>query len=90
MSVPTTYSGAEWAPSVLWHPLARSPDPRRGSGTGAHPAGIVYSVPLTLELPRSETAGTALNALAHCAEALYGPSRSELGRRCPGRRRCLP
>jgi alcohol dehydrogenase class IV len=32
---------------------------------------IVYDVDLTLGLPRDQTAGTALNALAHCAEALY-------------------
>ena len=28
-------------------------------------------------MPRAETVGTALNALAHCAEALYGASRTE-------------
>ena len=33
--------------------------------------GVVYDPELTLTLPRDETAGTALNALAHCAEALY-------------------
>jgi maleylacetate reductase len=32
---------------------------------------IVYEPRLTLDLPRSETVGTAMNALAHCAEALY-------------------
>ncbi len=34
-------------------------------------SGAVYEVELTLTLPRAETVGTALNALAHCAEALY-------------------
>ena len=43
----------------------------RGGGAGARPAGIVYEVELTLDLPRVETVGTAMNALAHCAEALY-------------------
>ena len=42
-----------------------------GGGGGAHLAGIVYDVRLTLDLPRPETVGTAMNALAHCAEALY-------------------
>ena len=42
-----------------------------GGGGGAHLAAIVYDVDLTLDLPRAETVGTALNALAHCAEALY-------------------
>jgi maleylacetate reductase len=41
------------------------------SGGGAHLAGILYDPELTLGLPRDETGGTALNALAHCAEALY-------------------
>jgi alcohol dehydrogenase class IV len=31
----------------------------------------VYEPELTLSLPRAETVGTAMNALAHCAEALY-------------------
>jgi alcohol dehydrogenase class IV len=36
----------------------------------------VYEPELTLGLPRAETVGTALNALAHCAEALYVAQRS--------------
>jgi maleylacetate reductase len=32
---------------------------------------ILYETDLTLDLPGPETAGTALNALAHSAEALY-------------------
>jgi alcohol dehydrogenase class IV len=43
----------------------------RGGGAGARPAAIVYDVDLTLDLPRGPTVGTAMNALAHCAEALY-------------------
>src|SRR5438270_12056574 len=42
-----------------------------GGGGGAHPHAIVYEPRLTLDLPRETTVGTALNALAHCAEALY-------------------
>jgi len=74
--VPTTYSGAEW---TTFYGI-RSPDRRmKGGGAGAHPAGIVYDVELTLGLPPEETAGTALNALAHCAEALYVAGRSAAG-----------
>ena len=66
--VPTTYSGAEWTTFYG----VRSPDRvMRGGGGGAHPVAIVYDVDLTLDLPRDQTAGTAMNALAHCAEALY-------------------
>ncbi len=68
VSVPTTYAGAEW---TTYYGV-RDPERKlRGGGGGAHPAGIVYDVDLTLELPREPTVGTAMNALAHCAEALY-------------------
>ena len=74
--VPTTYSGAEWTTTFG----IRSPDRRmRGGGGGARPVGIVYDVDLTLDLPASTTAGTAMNALAHCAEALYARGRSTDG-----------
>ena len=66
--VPTTYSGAEW---TTFYGI-RSPDRRiKGGGAGATPVAIVYDVELTFDLPQSESAGTAMNALAHCAEALY-------------------
>jgi alcohol dehydrogenase class IV len=74
--VPTTYSGAEWTTFYG----VRSPDRvMRGGGAGAHPVAIVYDVGLTLDLPRDQTAGTAMNALAHCAEALYVAGRSPAG-----------
>ena len=66
--VPTTYSGAEW---TTFYGI-RSPDRvMQGGGAGALPVAIVYDVDLTLDLPPEVTAGTALNGLAHCAEALY-------------------
>jgi maleylacetate reductase len=68
LSVPTTYAGAEWTPFYG----IRDPDRKmRGGGAGAHLAGAVYEPELTLSLPREVTVGTALNALAHSAEALY-------------------
>ncbi len=74
VSIPTTYSGAEWTTFFG----ARDPSKRMvGGGGGARAEGIVYDVELTLGLPREETAGTALNALAHCAEALYAAGRNE-------------
>ena len=54
---------------------------------GAHLAGIVYEVGLTLDLPRAETVGTAMNALAHCAEALYVARPQREGRRACARGR---
>jgi maleylacetate reductase len=79
-SVPTTYSGAEWTPFYG----VRSPDRRMvGGGSGAMLAGIVYEPELTLDLPRPATGGTAMNALAHCVEALY-PGELEAARRGAG------
>jgi maleylacetate reductase len=78
VSVPTTYSGAEWTPGFG----IRSPDRRMvGGGGGANLAAIVYDVGLTLDLPRALTVGTAMNALAHCAEALYVRGRNDAGDR---------
>ena len=68
VSVPTTYSGAEWTSFFGIRDPARR---MRGGGSGAQLGAVVYEPQLTLSLPRPETVGTALNALAHCAEALY-------------------
>jgi maleylacetate reductase len=76
VSIPTTYSGAEWTQGFGMRD--RAAGIKRGGG-GAHTVAIVYDPSLTLELPAGESAGTAMNALAHCAEALYttGPGRSD-------------
>jgi len=68
VSIPTTYAGAEW---TTYYGVRDPERKMRGGGAGARPAGIVYDVELTLDLPREPTVGTAMNALAHCAEALY-------------------
>ena len=68
VSVPTTYSGAEW---TAFYGIRDPGRKLRGGGAGAHLGGVVYEPELTLSLPRAETVGTALNALAHSAEALY-------------------
>ena len=73
VSVPTTYSGAEWTPGFGVR------DEERGlkvGGGGARVEGILYDTELTLGLPEDETGGTALNALAHSAEALYVSGRN--------------
>jgi len=68
VSVPTTYAGSEWTPFFGIRDRDRK---LKGGGTGAHLRGAVYEPELTLTLPRRETVGTAMNALAHCAEAMY-------------------
>jgi maleylacetate reductase len=68
VSVPTTYSGAEWTGFFG----VRAPDRRmRGGGAGAYLYAVLYEPELTLGLPITVSVGTALNGLAHCAEALY-------------------
>jgi maleylacetate reductase len=71
VAVPTTYAGSEWTSYFGTRDEARR---AKSGGGGARVVAIVYEPTLTLDLPRGETVGTALNALAHCAEALYaGP-----------------
>jgi maleylacetate reductase len=73
VSIPTTYAGAEWTPFFgVRNEQTRTKD----SGFDARVEGIVYEPELTLEMPPPVTAGTALNALTHCAEALYVPART--------------
>jgi maleylacetate reductase len=68
VSVPTTYAGAEWTSYFG----VRDPRRRmRGGGGGAQLAAVVYEPELTLGLSAETTVGTSMNALAHCAEALY-------------------
>lgn len=80
IAVPTTYAGAEWTPFFG----TRDEQARRktgGSHESAAPVAAVYDPELTLDLPRGESGGTALNALAHCVEALYVKGRTERGDR---------
>jgi maleylacetate reductase len=68
VSVPTTYSGAEWTTGFGILDEGRRV---KAGGGGARVEGIVYEPGLTYDLPPEESGGTALNALAHTAEALY-------------------
>jgi maleylacetate reductase len=74
VSVPTTYSGAEWTPG---YGIRDEVQRVKGGGGGARVEGIVYEPELTYDLPPGESGGTALNALAHCAEALYVQGRND-------------
>jgi maleylacetate reductase len=68
VSVPTTYAGAEWTP---YYGIRDPQRKMKGGGAGAHLGAAVYDPELTLSLPREVTVGTAMNALAHAAEAMY-------------------
>ena len=74
VSVPTTYAGAEWTPYFGMRDESRGV---KTGGAGARLSGAVYDVDLTLDLPRPESGGTAMNALAHCAESLYVEGHNE-------------
>ena len=77
VAVPTTYAGAEWTPYFGMRDAARRV---KTGGSGANTVAVVYEPKLTLGLPREETVGTAMNALAHCAEALYAGECSDASR----------
>ena len=76
IAVPTTYAGAETTPYFGVRD-DETKSKRSGSDERARPAACVYDPELTLGLPRSESGGTALNALAHAAEALYVKGRND-------------
>jgi len=76
IAVPTTYAGAEWTPYFGMRDEARR---LKTGGSGANTVAVVYEPELTLGLPLEETVGTALNALAHSAEAFYVEGRNAEG-----------
>ena len=75
VAVPTTYAGAEWTPyyGVLLAPGHKG----GGADERCRPAAALYDPELTAGLPLHASVGTALNALAHCAEAYYHPASTE-------------
>ena len=68
VAVPTTYAGSEWTP---YFGMRDEEHGVKTGGSGARTVAIVYEAELTHRLPREESVGTAMNALAHAAEALY-------------------
>ena len=74
ISIPTTYSGAEWTTGYGSRDLERRV---KEGGGGARTVAVLCEPRLTLDLPAAESAGTALNGLNHCAEALYVARRSD-------------
>jgi maleylacetate reductase len=74
VSIPTTYSGAEWTSG---YGIRDASARRKFGGGSARTVAIVYEPELMLGLPGRESAGSAMNALAHCAEALYTTGRGE-------------
>lgn len=75
VAIPTTYSGAELTP----HFGMTDPHTRQKSGAGGPttaPIAAIYDPQLTRSTPPRVSAETGMNALAHCVEALWSPSRT--------------
>jgi maleylacetate reductase len=73
VAVPTTYSGSEM---TAIYGITDERSKRTGRDEGVRPRAVVYDPELTLSLPARASASSAMNALAHCVEALYAPDRS--------------
>lgn len=75
VAIPTTYSGAELTPFFG----VTDPATRRKSGGGGPtiaPVSAVYDPDLTVSTPARVSAETGMNALAHCVESAYSPTRT--------------
>lgn len=68
LAVPTTYAGSEVTP--IWG-LTRGAHKETGRDPVVQPKTVVYDPVLTLSLPPAIAGPSGMNALAHCAEALY-------------------
>jgi len=68
--IPTTYAGSEMTPLI-----GETVDgvKRTQRSPKVLPEVVLYDVDLTLSLPVRASAASALNAIAHAAEALYAP-----------------
>jgi maleylacetate reductase len=73
--IPTTYAGSEMTP--LWG-MTESGAKRTGRNDVVVPRVVLYDPELTTTLPGSVTLTSALNCVAHAAEALYAPDRSPI------------
>jgi len=68
LAVPTTYSGSEM--TTIWG-ISEGGAKKTGRDPKVLPKTVIYDPELTLDLPPHVSAASGMNALAHCAEALY-------------------
>jgi maleylacetate reductase len=71
LAVPTTYAGSEMTP--VWG-MTEAAQKTTGRSLSVLPKVVIYDPELTLTLPASVTGPSAMNAIAHCVEALYVPT----------------
>ena len=75
IAIPTAYSGAELTPFFgMTDEVARQKS--GAGGPTSTPAAVLYDPEVTLDLPARVSAETGLNALAHCVEAAWSPTRT--------------
>ena len=68
VAVPTTYSGSEM--TNIWG-ISEGGAKKTGRDVKVLPRAVIYDPSLTLDLPPKTSAASGMNAMAHCAEALY-------------------
>ncbi|HEX6529810.1 MAG TPA: maleylacetate reductase [Burkholderiales bacterium] len=68
LAVPTTYSGSEM--TTIWG-ISEGGAKKTGRDPKVLPRTVLYDPELTLDLPAQVSAASGMNAIAHCAEALY-------------------
>jgi maleylacetate reductase len=73
VAVPTTYAGSEVTP--VWG-LTEGGTKTTGVDLKVLPRLVVYDPALTISLPPRLSVASGINALAHCAEALWAPNRN--------------
>ena len=75
VAVPTTYAGSEMTPT--WG-MTEGGVKRTGRDPRVLARTVLYDPSLTLGLPPSVSAASAMNAVAHAVEALYAPDASPI------------
>jgi alcohol dehydrogenase class IV len=68
LAIPTTYAGSEMTP--IWG-LTEGARKTTGRDPRVQPRTVIYDPVLTLSLPPEVAGPSGMNAVAHCAEALY-------------------
>jgi maleylacetate reductase len=71
VAVPTTFAGSE--ATNVWG-LTGPAGKRTGSADRVLPDVVVYDPDLVASMPRALAAASGLNAVAHCVDALWGPT----------------
>lgn len=75
IAMPTTYSGSEM---TGFCGMTSEGVKRMHESLAMRPSTVVYDAELSLGLPPAASASSAMNALAHCIDAIYLPSLSPL------------